>query len=360
MHVCAIVAAALLLANWGGGDGARAQSALCAKVRLEIPQTLTLERDAFAAKLVITNNLPDVPLEDIAVTLEIETAAGDDASTIVFVGEPALTGVTSIDGSGRVAAGTSATAEWLFVPTPGAGGVDPAGLGYRARATLHYRAGVAEADLVSTWADFTVMPQPLLELTYALPRWVESDDPFTVPVEPPVPFDLAVRVANVGHGEARAVRIASAQPRIVENQAGLLIDFEIVGGEVDGIPGPGSLMLDFGAIAAGACDTGAWVMKTTLEGVFTSLDVAFSHEASLGGADTSLIGGATTRWLLHRVHSEARGVLSEVDQQDDFLVEPANAPPLAPGLAVPESYEVLQLRHHHGAGHRALELVGPH
>jgi len=50
---------------------ARAQGALCARVKLEIPQRLTLERDAFEARLVMSNNLTDLPLEDIAVTLEI-------------------------------------------------------------------------------------------------------------------------------------------------------------------------------------------------------------------------------------------------------------------------------------------------
>ena len=321
---------------------AHAQSALCAKVKLEIPQRLTLERDAFEARLVMSNNLTDLPLEDIAVTLEIQTAAGDDASTLIFVADPSLAGVTAIDGSGRVAAAATAEIQWLFVPTPGAGGQDPTGLAYRARAHLHYRAGGVENDLASTWADFTVYPQPLLDLVYALPRWVDADDPFTTPVEPPVPFDLALRIANAGYGTARSVTVESAQPRIVDNAMGLLIDFEIVASEVDGRPAPGSLLVDVGDIAPGACKTGAWIMKTTLSGAFTELAVTFSHADALGGADTSLIASASTRWLLRRVRAQRTGPLPDIDPQDDLLVEPPDAPATASGLALPDGYALLQ------------------
>jgi len=91
-------------------SSAWAQGALCAKIKLEIPQRLTLERDAFEARLVMTNNLAELPLEDIAITLEITTAAGDDAATVIFVADPALSGVTSIDGAGRLAAAAVAEA----------------------------------------------------------------------------------------------------------------------------------------------------------------------------------------------------------------------------------------------------------
>ncbi|TNF27105.1 MAG: hypothetical protein EP329_20105 [Deltaproteobacteria bacterium] len=337
-----VLAALVGLAALGAPSPARAQGALCAKVKLEIPQRLTLERDAFEARLVMSNNLTDLPLEDIAITLEIATAEGQDAATLIFVGDPSLSGVTAIDGSGRVAAAGTAEIQWLFVPTPGAGGQDPAGLSYRARAHLHYRAGGVESDLASTWADFTVYPQPLLDLVYALPRWVDADDPFTAPVEPPVPFDLALRIANAGYGPARAVKVASAQPRIVDNAMGLLIDFEIVASEVDGRPASGSLLVDVGDIDPGACKTGAWIMKTTLSGAFTEMGVTFSHADALGGADTSLIASATTRWLLRRVRAQRTGPLPDIDQQDDLLVEPADAPPTASGLPLPDGYALLQ------------------
>jgi hypothetical protein len=62
--------------------------------------------------------------------------------------------------------------------------------------------------------------------------------PFTSIVEPSVPYSLAVMIQNSGKGTARNVQIASAQPRIVENEKGLLIDFKILGTEVPAVRPP--------------------------------------------------------------------------------------------------------------------------
>ncbi len=69
---------------------------------------------------------------------------------------------------------------------------------------------------------------------YFFQRDVLSDDPFTEEVEPSVPFNLAAMVQNIGPGEANNVSIKSAQPKIIENEKGLLIDFQIIASEVDG------------------------------------------------------------------------------------------------------------------------------
>ena len=77
---------------------------------------------------------------------------------------------------------------------------------------------------------------------------VFADDPFTLPIEPPVPFTLGVRVSNTGEGIARSLKIESAQPQIVENLQGLLINFKIIGSTVQGQPATPSLLIDFGDI----------------------------------------------------------------------------------------------------------------
>ena len=53
--------------------------------------------------------------------------------------------------------------------------------------------------------------------------------PPTTQVEPPIPYPLAVRVLNYGYGIANKLRIDSAQPKIVDNKQGLLVDFRILG-----------------------------------------------------------------------------------------------------------------------------------
>jgi hypothetical protein len=66
----------------------------------------------------------------------------------------------------------------------------------------------------------------------------QSDNPFTTVVEPTVPATLATLILNVGGGPARDVVMDSLQPRIVENDKGLLISFAIVGVSVNGAQSP--------------------------------------------------------------------------------------------------------------------------
>jgi hypothetical protein len=201
-----------------------------------------------------------------------------------------------------------------------------------ARARISYRLGGSTIPVDSTWADFTVYPQPHLGLTYVLPRRAQSDDPFTPALEPPVPYALGTRIHNARAGAARSVRIVSAQPRIVENTLGLLIDFTITGSEVAGVPGPGSPFINFGDISPATCTSGAGVMQTTLSGWFTgwfsAVSASFTHSDRLGGADTSVLRETATGWMLHRVRAEAPGT----DPLDALVVETADAPPTTRSL----------------------------
>ena len=66
---------------------------------------------------------------------------------------------------------------------------------------------------------------PEIALDYFLPVDVYGDDAFTPEVEPAVPFSLGLRVNNSGHGMAKSLKIDSVQPKIVENEQGLLMGF---------------------------------------------------------------------------------------------------------------------------------------
>ena len=56
---------------------------------------------------------------------------------------------------------------------------------------------------------------------------VFSDDPFTANQETREPFTLALLLLNNGYGTARDMAITSSQPKIIDNEKGLLIDFQI-------------------------------------------------------------------------------------------------------------------------------------
>jgi hypothetical protein len=128
-----------------------------------------------------------------------------------------------------------------------------------------------------------------------------------------------VRLANIGQGTAYDQKIDSAQPRIVENELGLLIDFRITGSSVDDAPVSPTLLLDFGDVAPGTARMGRWRMETTLSGEFVAFDAEFSHADELGGELTSLINDVRTHTLVREVQVDLLGR----DRITDFLGEDA-------------------------------------
>ena len=226
-----------------------------------------------------------------------------------------LTGIGAVDGTGQIAPKSAGDIHWLIIPAAGTGGAGGQGQLYYIGATLEYRLNGENATVEVTPDYVMVRPQPLLQLDYFLPTDVYADDPFTSATESPVPFTLGVRINNTGGGISAKTSILSAQPRIVDNQQGLLIDFQIIGGYVDDEPAGKSLLLDFGDINAGTARMGRWSMVTTLSGRFVEFDAEYQHADSLGGARTTLNKKVTTHILVHDVKVDLAGR----DNISDFL-----------------------------------------
>ncbi len=243
------------------------------RVKFSISQEATLERDAFAASLEMTNKLTDNNIEGVKVDLEIKEIDGSDASDMFFVNLTFLNNINSIDGSGIINPSAVATADWLLVPKPGAGGMDPAGEDYTVQAFIDYTVDGVSFSVNSTEEKINVMPQPLLNLTYMIPGEVKAD----------TPFNITLNVTNVGYGTARNLKLDSAQPVIYENLAGLLVSFELIGSGIEGGDESDSMLLEFGDIGPGESKTGYWVMVASLDGEFTEFKGSFSHSNEMGG-----------------------------------------------------------------------------
>ena len=200
---------------------AEGKDGVCAEVKLEILQELTLERIGFDARLGIKNDF-DNPLEEISVEIEIRDAEGNHAEESFFWRIESLTDIDAIDGTGTIASETKGVIHWLIIPKTGTGGETPAGQRYAVSANIAYSVN-GKAATIRTWDDWiTVYPQPELVVDYYLPKKVPGDDPFTENIiEPSDPFFLAVRVTNVGKGPATGSPIAedptiSVQTEVVE------------------------------------------------------------------------------------------------------------------------------------------------
>ena len=303
-----------------------AQDSLCASVRIEIIQELAFERQGFDAMMRITNALDDIAIENVNIDVHLldensepvlATSDPDNTQASFFVRLDSMSGITDINGNGTIAPQTAADIHWLIVPAPGAGGSSPNGTLYYAGATLRYSMNGEEVEVEVSPDSIFVKPMPLLKLDYFLPKDVYADDAFTAIIEPPVPFDLGVRITNNGHGLAGNVSIDSAQPKIIDNELGLLIDFVITGSSMNDQPVAPTLLIPFGDLAGGQTAMGRWQMETTLSGEFVEFTAEYSHADELGGELTSLLEGVETHQLVHNVLVDLAGR----DSVRDFLAK---------------------------------------
>ncbi len=301
---------------------------VCAQVKIEIKQELTLERQAFDAMMRINNGLDTLAIDDVDISVSFQDEAGTNVLASTDPNDPdpdvkfyiridSMDKIDDVSGKGTVAPGTTAEIHWLIIPNPGAAADAPNGKLHFVGATLSYTLG-GEPEVVEVAPDFiTVKPLPQLALDYFLTEEVRGDDPLTDEIEPIEPFTLGVRIKNNGIATAESVKIDSAQPKIIDNQQGLLIGFEIIGSTIDDRPAAPVLLADFGKIEGNSAKVGRWWMTSTLAGKFDDFNATFSHADELGGALTSLMELPATHLLIHDVRVDLPGR----DTVKDFLAE---------------------------------------
>jgi len=283
----------------GGGFVASPEDGICARVRIRIEQEAVISRSAFAATFELENASDVDSLDAVAVTLFVKDANGVPSDSLFGIPEPTVTGLSAIDGTDSLGPNSTASAEWLIIPTSEAAPTQPTL--YRVSGELHYELNGVLVTVPLFPAEITVLPNAALDLDYFLERIVYSDDPFTPAVEPKVPFSLGLIVENNGAGEAKNLRITSAQPEIIENERGLLIDFEIIGAQVGAGAVSPSLTVNLGNIAPGATQVARWLMTSTLQGQFVEYSATFEHINGLGDPRLSLINSVDIFEMTHAV-----------------------------------------------------------
>jgi hypothetical protein len=303
-----------------------AEDSICARVKIEIRQEMTLERQAFDAHMRINNGFDSISLENVRVDVNFEDENGksviassdtNNSDALFFIRVDSMDDINNVEGSGTVQPSSSADIHWLIIPAIGASDGLEQGTLYYVGATLTYTIG-GEEHVTEVTPDYIfVKPMPELILDYFLPVNVYGDDPFTSQIEPVIPFSLGVRVSNKGFGAAKKLKIDSAQPEIVEKEQGLLIGFLIEGSEVNGEEAIKSLLVDFGDIAPDTAGTARWIMTCSLSGKFVDFQAEYSHSNELGGELTSLIEDIHTHFLVQDVIVDLPGR----DDIKDFLAK---------------------------------------
>jgi hypothetical protein len=308
---------------------AQAQETVCAKVFIEIRQEVALARQAFEARMGITNSLPD-NLTNVQVTLRfadedgnpvagVTTTVVDPNAYFFYRAEASAGGSASVPHPSTIASGSSPTLVWTLIPTLTAAnaGVTPSSSGkiYQIGAELRYSIA-GKQEIVTVNPDFIrVKPLPEIQLDYFVPYDVPGDDPLTLIVEPPVPFSLALRARNVGIGVARSFTIESQPPKILRNDLGAPVQFTLNSTRLnDGLMNP-SLLVEAGDVASGQSAMIRFEMRSKLAGRFTEFTAELSHSDELGGALTALVRPPST----HRLQGEVLVDLPGRDGVVDFL-----------------------------------------
>ena len=237
--------------------------------RIRIEQKLTFERQAFNAELEVIPG--SSPITEFRASVKVTDSAGADATGLfdVFVTGQPIVPISNLS-----------TAKWLIVPGEQAGGTAPTGVKYTATATIAYTVGGVRSSFETLPDDFTVKPLPRLRLKYHQPFYVVAG----------TPFQLAVDVENIGYGDAKNVRIDSAQPRIVS--ANIPVAFAITGSSSSSADSglvPGNVAIDFGTIPAGQTRSGYWLMTTTMAGYFIDFDFTMTHVTPDGARQQPLV-----------------------------------------------------------------------
>ncbi len=292
----------------GANDG------VCAKVGLRLDQTAVMTRTAFRATLELSNNDPASSLTSVSARVEIRDINGQPANTRFAIETPTLERIDRVDGTGILAANTTAIIRWLLIPADDAAPV--AATVYNVSGDFSYTLDGNQVRVPLQPIAITVHPDAVLDLTYFHQRDVFSDDPFTPEVEPAQPYSLVLQIKNSGAGAAKSLKISSGEPQIVSNDKGLLIDFALAGVALDGTNIGNTLALDFGRIEPGATKTAEWKFTSSLQGFFQDIRATFQHEDNLGDIRLSTIKSVSIHEMEHIVYAG----YGFADGKPDYLV----------------------------------------
>ncbi len=301
---------------------------VCATIKLQITQRMTLTRQAFRGTLTIQNGSENTDMEDIKLRLKVASSYGEMATAKEFEihveSLDGFEGTADFDSGWSLQKGATGTATIVFIPSKYAAPLKP--VDYSFGGTLSYTDPVSGTRITRELfpVTLTVKPSPELDLTYFMQRDILGDDALTEDVvEPMIPAEFTVVINNKGYGEATNVRMVTEQPKIIENEKGLYIDFEILSSQLNGedkvLAMGKSVATDFGNIPAHSQKWATWELQSTLLGHFVDYNVEATHVTSYGNPDLSLLDQVTIHELIHGF-TQTSNLKPQTSNQRAFLV----------------------------------------
>lgn len=282
-------------------------SSVCASITLQFSQTMTMTRQAFRGTLTVFNGNGEKAMENVRLNLDVRDEEGNSATSHEFqINAESLDGFAgevSLDNGWTLAANETGVATVVFIPTKYAAPTEAKE--YSFGGTLSYLDPFTGLEVTRDLypVTLTVKPSPNLDLTYFMQRDIYGDDALTTDiVEPKVAAEFSLLINNVGNGDATNVRMVTEQPKIIENEKGLLIDFELLSSQLNGeektLALGGSVPTDFGTIPAHTTAYAQWWFESSLLGHFTEYDVKATHVTSYDNPDLTLLNDVTIHELI--------------------------------------------------------------
>ena len=285
----------------------KGSNSVCSTITLQINQTMTMTRQAFRGTLTVYNGSKTEAMENVKLTLNVTNLATGEVATVKefemhtesLVG---FKGELPMDAGWHLGADSTGTATILFIPSKYAAPEEP--IEYSFGGTLSYIDPFTGLEVTRELypVTLTVKPSPELDLTYFMQRDIMGDDALTEEVEPMEPSEFALIINNKGNGDATNVKMVTNQPEIIDNQKGLLIDFEFLSSQLNGqdktLALGQAIPTDFGTIPAHTQAYAQWWLQSTLLGHFVKYDIEATHVTSYGNENLSLLDQVTIHELI--------------------------------------------------------------
>ena len=296
------------------------EAGVCAVVRIRIEQELAVTRVAFLAKLEIENMDSSTLTQSSLEIIIVDSSTGVQSTHLFAISNETLFGSLTADNEGwSLPSEASGRVEWLIIPYSEA--APQSDRTYDIGGILRYSLDNENITINLLPAFITVTPDPSLLVHYFWERYVIGDDPFTDEVENSVPFTLGVAVKNAGYGTASSLQITSGQPEIIENERGLLVNFNIIGAFIGNEMISSSLTVMFGDIAPNTTVVARWQMISSLQGEFRNYSATFENINPLGDPNLSILDELEIHELIRNIRIYDT---SEDDEVLDFLVNEVN------------------------------------
>lgn len=283
------------------------RKSVCASITLQLSQSMVMTRQAFEGTLTVYNGNESKSMTDARLSLEITDTGGNIATPhemqTTVSGLDGFTGPATLDGGWKLAPKQTGVAKMTFIPTRYA--APDSTVTYSFAGSLSYLDPFSGTTVTRTLSpvSLAVKPSPVLDMRYFMQRDVIADDPMTQDiVEPREPAEFSLLLTNVGKGDATDINLITEQPRIIENEKGLLIDFDLLSSQLNGkghtLALGSNVATAVGDIPAGSSAYAQWWMESSLMGHFSEYNVEATHLSSYGNPDLSLLGNVSIHELI--------------------------------------------------------------